>query len=120
MITLENILDKVIEELNKTKKNDLRPPSLGEFRIYKSFFPGRERHTYRITTSDVLSEIEVRKIDEAVFFWSIVLNPEFCKVVFEDWASFQLRLLEMRNQNKTIDEVLEYIEQNTILELSAT
>lgn len=34
------------------------------------------------------------------------------------WIIHQLKLFEMRNQNKSIDEVLEYISENTILKLN--
>ena len=104
------------------------------------------------------------KVD--MVFWSVVLNPEFCKKVFGEkdlyfcenchnfvkdeldmwgdgdisigckfcqdesfyqnirylkrWENYQEDILYMRNQNKSIEEVLKYIEQNTILDLYAT
>ena len=73
-------------------------------------------------------------------FWSIVLSPDFCKKVFGEsarqinknsdafalvrcsamssWQECQVHLLLMRNNNKSIDEVLQYISENTILDFS--
>ena len=92
---------------------------------------------FSVEEADEYIKINNKEVD--MVFWSILLNPEFCKKVFgeenkiEDilcnicetpfigaWQHNQYQLLKMRNENKTIDEVLEYIEQNTILELSAT
>lgn len=122
MITLKDIFDK------------MGYGNYGEFAVSGY---GKE---FNIHFTQEITSYE-SKVDE-VIFWSIVLNPEFCKKVFGDeiysryiddfyphkfkyvekknWEFCQFKLLEMRNENKTIDEVLEYIEYNTILEFPRT
>lgn len=67
-------------------------------------------------------------VNDEIDLWcdgDITIGCKFCQDegfyqnirYLKKWENDQEYMLEMRNKNKTIDEVLEYIEQNTILDL---
>jgi hypothetical protein len=146
-ITLKDIFDKI------------GYGDYGEFEIDKKINNPKE---ILIVLESVDTNIFIQSENgnfNSFLFWSIVLNPEFCKKVFgregkrirgvdyrisdygdfldyeyvsylgddniqeleicgSAWIICQSELLKMRNENKSIAEVLKYIEENTILELN--